>query len=129
MSADMDEKFPIAQANARLDDKNQSCGRTCEARIGGTYTHEIRKESNNGCFAKTDFSVAAALNPVFWSMMTPTRALMGSNMQRKAVVAPSIGNPLLPPEWNWNAARIADRFWLRIIPVLYSSVTSSEILY
>ena len=33
MSADMDEKFPIAQANARLDDKNQFMDERVEARV------------------------------------------------------------------------------------------------
>ena len=90
MSADMDEKFPIAQANARLDDKNQFVDERVEARIGGTYTHEIPERIEYmDVSPKQIFSVAAALIP-FLEHDDANRALMGSNMQRQAV-------PLLHP--------------------------------
>ncbi|HJX36216.1 MAG TPA: DNA-directed RNA polymerase subunit beta, partial [Dehalococcoidales bacterium] len=90
MSADMDEKFPIAQANARLDDKNQFLDERVEARIGGTYTHEIPERIEYmDVSTKQIFSVAAALIP-FLEHDDANRALMGSNMQRQAV-------PLLHP--------------------------------
>ena len=91
MSADKEEKFPIAQANARLDDNNQFIEERVEARIGGTYTHEIPERIEYmDVSPKQIVSVATALIP-FLEHDDANRALMGSNMQRQAV-------PLLHPE-------------------------------
>jgi len=110
MSADMDEKFPIAQANARLDDKNQFLDERVEARIGGTYTHEIPERIEYmDVSTKQIFSVAAALIP-FLEHDDANRALMGSNMQRQAVRCSTLRHPSWLPAWNWKPLKIADRF-------------------
>ena len=38
LSADMEEQYKIAQANARLDDKNQFVDDRIEIRVGDQYT-------------------------------------------------------------------------------------------
>ena len=91
LSADVEEHYIVAQANALLDGKNQFI----EARVEGRHGHRFVVESPE----KVDFmdvspkqivSVATSLIP-FLEHDDANRALMGSNMQRQAV-------PLLRPE-------------------------------
>jgi len=91
LSADAEEDFIVAQANAMLDENQHFLEEKVEARSGDQYFMEVP--------AKIDFmdvspkqivSVAASLIP-FLEHDDANRALMGSNMQRQAV-------PLLLPE-------------------------------
>jgi DNA-directed RNA polymerase subunit beta len=90
-SADEEEQYTIAQANARLDEKYQFVDEKVETRQGSHYllgtpdTIDLMDVS-----PKQIVSVATALIP-FLEHNDANRALMGANMQRQAV-------PLLLPE-------------------------------
>ena len=128
MSADMDEKYPIAQANARLDDKNQFMDERVEARVGGSYIHEVPERIDYmDVSPKQIFSVAAALIP-FLEHDDANRALMGSNMQRQAVPLLHPSAPIVATGMELEAARNSGQVLVADNPGLVTSVTSSEII-
>ena len=91
LSADMEEQYRIAQANARLDEKNQFLDDRIEIRVGDQYTQGTPSEAHLMDVSPMQImSVSAALIP-FLEHDDANRALMGSNMQRQAV-------PLLRPQ-------------------------------
>ena len=128
MSADMDEKYPIAQANARLDEKNQFMEERVEARIGGSYIHEPPERIEYmDVSPKQIFSVAAALIP-FLEHDDANRALMGSNMQRQAVPLLHPAAPIVATGMELEAARNSGQVLIADNPGIVTSVTSSEII-
>ena len=91
LSADQEEDFRIAQANAKLDDLNQFMEEKVEIRVGDHYTQEPPDLIEFMDVSPMQImSVSAALIP-FLEHDDANRALMGSNMQRQAV-------PLLRPQ-------------------------------
>ena len=91
LSADKEEEFKIAQANAKLDDLNQFVEDRIEIRVGDQYTQGSPSEAHLMDVSPMQImSVSAALIP-FLEHDDANRALMGSNMQRQAV-------PLLRPQ-------------------------------
>jgi DNA-directed RNA polymerase subunit beta len=91
LSADEEEEFTIAQANARLGENNQFLKEKIEARRGSHYLLETADNiALMDVSPKQIVSVATALIP-FLEHNDANRALMGANMQRQAV-------PLLSPE-------------------------------
>ena len=91
LSADQEEDFRIAQANAKLDDLNQFTEEKVEIRVGDHYTQEPPNLIEFMDVSPMQImSVSAALIP-FLEHDDANRALMGSNMQRQAV-------PLLRPQ-------------------------------
>ena len=91
LSADVEEDFTIAQANAALDENNHYV----EDRVSARHGHRILIEMIDridymDVSPKQVVSVATALIP-FLEHDDANRALMGANMQRQAV-------PLLRPE-------------------------------
>jgi len=91
LSADEEEAFTIAQANARLGENNQFLEERIEARQGSHYLLETPDNVDlMDVSPKQIVSVATALIP-FLEHNDANRALMGANMQRQAV-------PLLAPE-------------------------------
>ncbi|MFH0847265.1 MAG: DNA-directed RNA polymerase subunit beta [Chloroflexota bacterium] len=91
LTADDEDRYIIAQANALLDEKNQFSDERVECRKGDSYLRELPEKIDfMDVSPKQIFSVAAALIP-FLEHDDANRALMGSNMQRQAV-------PLLRPE-------------------------------
>jgi len=128
MSADMDEKYSIAQANARLDAKNQFMDGRVEARIGGSYIHEApEKIDYMDVSPKQIFSVAAALIP-FLEHDDANRALMGSNMQRQAVPLLRPSAPIVATGMELEAARHSGQVLVADNPGVVTSVTSNEII-
>ena len=90
LSADEEDKYTIAQANARLDENSQFVDERVEARLADRYLREAPDKIDfMDVSPKQIFSVAASLIP-FLEHDDANRALMGSNMQRQAV-------PLLSP--------------------------------
>ncbi len=91
LSADDDEKYVIAQANAPLDSKGNFVNKTISVRYRTDFL-EVPPDRVDymDLSPKQLVSVAAALIP-FLEHDDANRALMGSNMQRQAV-------PLLAPE-------------------------------
>jgi DNA-directed RNA polymerase subunit beta len=91
MPADEEDKYTIAQANAKLDEKNQFVEKRIEARLSDGYLFETPdKIEYMDVSPKQVVSVATALTP-FLEHNDANRALMGANMMRQAV-------PLLRPE-------------------------------
>jgi DNA-directed RNA polymerase subunit beta len=91
LSADREDEYIIAQANARLDPSNQFVDEKVEARYAERYVRVAPDEIQYmDVSPKQIVSVATSLIP-FLEHNDANRALMGSNMQRQAV-------PLLRPE-------------------------------
>jgi DNA-directed RNA polymerase subunit beta len=91
LSAMDEEKFYIAQANARVDDKGSFQTKTVSVRRSGDYTTRPPEDIQYmDVSPKQIISVSASLIP-FLEHDDANRALMGSNMQRQAV-------PLVFPE-------------------------------
>jgi len=91
LSADAEDQFIIAQANAPLDGHNRFVGERVTARHGSRFLLERAERIDfMDVSPKQVVSVSTALIP-FLEHDDANRALMGSNMQRQAV-------PLLQPE-------------------------------
>ena len=91
LTADEEDEFFIAQANAKLDEKSQFIDERVEGRLADRYLLETPdKVQLMDVSPKQIVSVATALIP-FLEHNDANRALMGANMQRQAV-------PLLRPE-------------------------------
>ncbi len=102
LSADREEEYRIAQANAKLDEFNQFVEDRIEIRVGDQYTQGSPSEAHLMDVSPMQImSVSAALIP-FLEHDDANRALMGSNMQRQAV-------PLLRPEAPTVGTGIEDR--------------------
>ena len=91
LSADKEDEFHVAQANAKLDEGGNFVDERINCRFKSDYP-KVPKEQIDymDVSAKQLVSVAASLIP-FLEHDDANRALMGSNMQRQAV-------PLLEPE-------------------------------
>jgi len=90
LSADKEEGFTIAQANAALDEKYQLLDEKIEVRRGRDFTLESPENIDfMDVSPKQIVSVSTSLIP-FLEHDDANRALMGANMQRQAV-------PLLRP--------------------------------
>jgi len=91
LSADKEDEYTIAQANAPLDENNKFVGKGVEARLADRYLVEVPEKTDYmDVSPKQMVSVATSLIP-FLEHNDANRALMGANMQRQAV-------PLLRPE-------------------------------
>jgi DNA-directed RNA polymerase subunit beta len=91
LSADDEEQFIIAQANAPIDDKGNFVNERVKSRIKSDYPVVTPDQVNYMDVSPNQLvSAAAALVP-FLEHDDANRALMGSNMQRQSV-------PLLVPE-------------------------------
>ena len=85
MTADEEDNYHVAQANEPLDEE----GHFIHKNVAGRYREETQEYERTAfdymdVSPKMIFSVATALIP-FLENDDPTRALMGSNMQRQAV--------------------------------------------
>ncbi|HSH04247.1 MAG TPA: DNA-directed RNA polymerase subunit beta [Anaerolineae bacterium] len=91
MSADEEDLYTIAQANAKLDDKGQLVERRISARRNQKFEFaSVQRIDYIDVAPRQIVGVSAALIP-FLEHDDANRALMGSNMQRQAV-------PLLQPD-------------------------------
>lgn len=128
LPADEEDKYTIAQANARLDESNQFIDERIEARLGGGY---MREEPDKIDFmdvsAKQIFSVAASLVP-FLEHDDANRALMGCNMQRQAVPLLSPEAPLVATGMEAEAAIHSGQVLFARNAGVVTSVTGSEIV-
>ncbi len=102
LTADEEEKYVIAQANAPLDEKGRFANETVMVRKGGDFKEVARDlVQYMDVSPRQVVSVAAALIP-FLEHDDANRALMGSNMQRQAV-------PLLQAERPYVATGNEER--------------------
>jgi DNA-directed RNA polymerase subunit beta len=128
LSADEEDKYAIAQANARLDDQGQFVDNHVEGRHGERY---LRISPDNYQFmdvsAKQIFSVATSLIP-FLEHDDANRALMGANMQRQAVPLLVPRAPVVSTGMESEAARYSGQVLFAQRAGTVSSATSSEIV-
>jgi len=105
LTADEEEQYIIAQANAPLDDD----GRFINKRINARHGHENLVVSPEridfmDVSPKQVWSIATALIP-FLEHDDANRALMGANMQRQAVPLLRTEAPLVGTGMEWKTAR------------------------
>ncbi len=100
LTADVEEKYIVAQANAKIDDKGRFLTPTvlCRKRGGDFAEYPADKVDYMDVSPKQLVSAAAGMVP-FLEHNDANRALMGSNMQRQAVPliraeAPLVGTGL-----------------------------------
>ena len=105
LTADEEDNFVVAQANAALDDE----GRFATVKVNARHGHDIMVVTSD----KVDYmdvspkqvvSIATALIP-FLENDDANRALMGSNMQRQAVPLLRTDAPLVGTGMEYKAAK------------------------
>jgi DNA-directed RNA polymerase subunit beta len=102
LTADREEQYTVAQANAQIDDKGHFTTERVTCRCRGDFVDvEPKRVDYMDVSPKQLVSIAASLIP-FLEHDDANRALMGSNMQRQAV-------PLLVTEAPFVATGIEDR--------------------
>ncbi len=104
MSADVEDKYVIAQANAPLDAKRRFVDQRISARYGDKFVFEPPDRLDYMDIAPRQIvGISAALIP-FLEHDDANRALMGSNMQAQAVPLLTPEVPLVATGMEWQAA-------------------------
>jgi DNA-directed RNA polymerase subunit beta len=105
LSADREEEYIIAQANARLDEHNEFIEERVPTRFGQQFLLEpVERVDFMDVSPKQVVSVATALIP-FLEHDDANRALMGANMQRQAVPLLRPESPIIGTGVEYQAAR------------------------
>jgi DNA-directed RNA polymerase subunit beta len=105
LSADEDDRYTIAQANALLDEKNRFIDDRVTSRHGPRPSRERTSQVDfMDVSPKQVVSVSTALIP-FLEHDDANRALMGSNMQRQAVPLLVPQAPIVGTGMEYQAAR------------------------
>ncbi len=127
MTADKEDEYTIAQANAKLDQNNQFIGEKVEARLGDRYLVEVPDRIElMDVSPKQIVSVATALIP-FLEHNDANRALMGANMQRQAVPLLCPEAPLVATGMEMEAAKYSGQVLFAQNAGTITSVTSLQI--
>jgi len=104
LTADVEDKYTIAQANARLDDRGQFVSPRVSVRRSQRFLFEAAERVDYiDVSPKQIVGISAALIP-FLEHNDANRALMGSNMQRQAVPLVVPEAPLVSTGMEWDAA-------------------------
>ena len=128
LSADQEEDFHVAQANAELDHLNQFVQDRVELRVGEEYTQESADLIDYMDVSPMQImSVSAALIP-FLEHDDANRALMGSNMQRQAVPLLRPQAPVVGTGIESRVARDSGQLVLSESAGVVTSVTGREII-
>ncbi len=128
LSADKEDKYTIAQANAKLDQNKQFVDEKVETRHGERYFMEAPdKIGLMDVSPKQLFSVAASLIP-FLEHDDANRALMGANMQRQAVPLVCPEAPLIGTGVEIEVARHSRQVLFAKNTGVVTMVTSSQIV-
>ena len=126
LSADKEDKYVVAQANANLDELNQFVGDTTEARQSEHYMFDNPEEVDLiDVSPKQIVSVATALIP-FLEHDDANRALMGANMQRQAVPLLRAEAPLVATGMEAEAARHSGQLLVALNAGTVSSASGYE---
>ncbi|MBN1793595.1 MAG: DNA-directed RNA polymerase subunit beta [Candidatus Omnitrophica bacterium] len=105
LSADEEDKYVIAQANARIDDKGKFLDEAVSCRLRGNFPKMSPEKIDYMDVSPVQLvSVAASLIP-FLEHDDANRALMGSNMQRQAVPLLQTDSPLVGTGIEYRAAK------------------------
>jgi len=128
LTADKEDEFIIAQANATLDARGQLVDEQMTTRFKGEFPHKSSKDVNYiDVSPKQIVGVSAALIP-FLEHDDANRALMGSNMQRQAVPLLRPQAPLIGTGMEYKSARDSGAVVLAKRDGVVESVSSSEII-
>ena len=128
MPADVEDRYTIAQANSRLNERGEFIDDKVEARLADQYvTVPSERIEYMDVSPKQIFSVAAALIP-FLEHDDANRALMGANMQRQAVPLVLPEAPLVATGMETEAARHSGQVLFSKHDGIVSSVTGMHIV-
>jgi DNA-directed RNA polymerase subunit beta len=127
LSADEEDKYTIAQANAQLDEKGQFVESRVSARRSQRFLF-VRPEQIDfmDVAPRQVVGISAALIP-FLEHNDANRALMGSNMQRQAVPLLKPEAPLVSTGMEWQAATDSGQVVIAEAPGEVVSVTGQQI--
>ena len=105
LSADEEDRFVVAQANAPIDEHNRFVQSTASCRFAEKFVQErVDRIDYMDVSPKQVVSVSTALIP-FLEHDDANRALMGSNMQRQAVPLLRPDAPIVGTGMEFRAAR------------------------
>lgn len=105
LTADEEEKYVVAQANAPLSDDGQFLGEKIDGRHGPDFVHVSPNQLDYmDVSPKQMVSIATALIP-FLEHDDANRALMGSNMQRQAVPLLRTDSPYVGTGMEYKTAK------------------------
>lgn len=105
LTADEEDKYVIAQANAPLDDQGRFINSRVSARLGSdTLVVPVEKVDYMDVSPKQIVSIATAMIP-FLEHDDANRALMGANMQRQAVPLLRTDSPYVGTGEEYKAAK------------------------
>ncbi len=128
LTADQDEHFVIAQANAPIDENGKFTNPTVSVRYKGEFLEvEPDKVQYMDVSPKQLVSVAAGLIP-FLEHDDANRALMGSNMQRQGVPLIQTDSPLVGTGMEAVVARDSKAVVVADGSGIAASVTANEII-
>ncbi len=128
LTADEEDKYTIAQADARLDENGQFIDEKVEARVKSRYLREAPDKIDlMDISPKQIFSVATSLIP-FLEHDDANRALMGANMQRQAVPLLCPEAPLVATGMELEIAKYSGQVLFAKKAGVVISVTSSQIV-
>ena len=128
LSADVEDKFVIAQANAKLNKNGEFIDARVSCRHKGDFPiHPPKKIQYMDISPKQLVSVAASLIP-FLEHDDANRALMGSNMQRQAVPLLITDSPLVGTGMEERTARDSGAVILAKEAGKVTSIQANEIV-
>lgn len=128
LSADDEEQYIIAQANAPIDNKGVFLKDRVKARYKGEFPVVKPKDVNYMDVSPNQIvSAAAALIP-FLEHDDANRALMGSNMQRQAVPLLQPAAPLVGTGIERKVARDSRALLISNVDGIVTNVTAEEIV-
>ena len=128
MSADEEDRYSVAQGNARLDERGQFAERRIPARINQHFTFtNVRQIDYIDVAPRQIVGVSASLIP-FLEHDDANRALMGSNMQRQAVPLLVPDSPIVSTGMELQAARNSGQTVLAAEAGEVISVTGDSIM-
>ncbi|KGP74899.1 DNA-directed RNA polymerase subunit beta [Desulfosporosinus sp. Tol-M] len=105
LTADEEEKYVVAQANAPLDQNGSFLGEKVDGRHGNDFIHVSPNDVDYmDVSPKQMVSIATALIP-FLEHDDANRALMGSNMQRQAVPLLRTDSPYVGTGMEYKTAK------------------------
>jgi len=128
LTADREEQFIVAQANAPVDDKGHFTTSRVTCRAKGDFVDvEAARVDYMDVSPKQLVSVAASLIP-FLEHDDANRALMGSNMQRQAVPLLVTEAPLVATGLEDRVARDSRAVLVAEVAGKVASVTGSQVI-
>ncbi len=128
LTGDQEEKFLVAQANVRVDEKGKFLDSHVAVRSGGDFLEvEPEKVHYMDISPKQLVSVAASLIP-FLEHDDANRALMGSNMQRQGVPLLISESPLVGTGMEAKVARDSRAVIVAEADGIVASVTADQII-